>query len=122
MQDRLQRLLVVRIGEDALAQGAAVEPAFRIEHRLAEARDDLRQRGLRGFDQFAGEKAEAQMGAGRKSVAITARLQPRDKTLTDKEIEAVAAEATQDIVARVSGVQVSAEEARGAVKAAMAHG
>ena len=38
------------------------------------------------------------------------------------EIEAVAAEATQDIVARVSGVQVSADEARSAVQAAMANG
>ncbi|QNE30682.1 ATPase [Sphingomonas sp. NBWT7] len=38
------------------------------------------------------------------------------------EIESVAAEAAQDIVTRVSGVQVSADEARGAVQAAMAHG
>lgn len=35
------------------------------------------------FDQFAG------LDGGRKSIAITARLQPRDKTLTDAEIEAV---------------------------------
>jgi phenylalanyl-tRNA synthetase beta chain len=42
------------------------------------------------FDQFTGEKAEAQMGLGKKSVAITVRLQPKDATLTDKDIEAVA--------------------------------
>ena len=35
------------------------------------------------FDQFIG------LEDGRKSIAITARLQPRDKTLTDAEIEAV---------------------------------
>jgi len=35
------------------------------------------------FDQFTG------LDDGRKSIAITARLQPRDKTLTDAEIEAV---------------------------------
>lgn len=35
------------------------------------------------FDQFTG------LEGGRKSIAITARLQPRDKTLTDAEIEAV---------------------------------
>lgn len=35
------------------------------------------------FDQFAG------LEGGRKSIAITARLQPRAKTLTDAEIEAV---------------------------------
>jgi F-type H+-transporting ATPase subunit b len=38
------------------------------------------------------------------------------------EIEAVAAEAAQDIVMRVSGAQVSADEARSAVQAAMANG
>ncbi|NNU79613.1 phenylalanine--tRNA ligase subunit beta [Halovulum dunhuangense] len=42
------------------------------------------------FDVFAGERAEAQMGAGKKSVAIAVRLQPRTGTLTDKEIEAAA--------------------------------
>ncbi len=35
------------------------------------------------FDQFTG------LDGGRKSIAITARLQPRDKTLTDADIEAV---------------------------------
>lgn len=35
------------------------------------------------FDQFTG------LEDGRKSIAITARLQPRDKTLTDADIEAV---------------------------------
>lgn len=38
------------------------------------------------------------------------------------EIESVAAEAAQDIVARVAGIQVSIDEAQGAVKAAIAHG
>ena len=38
------------------------------------------------------------------------------------EIGAVAAEAAQDIVARVSGTQVSPDEARSAVQAAMANG
>ena len=39
--------------------------------------------GVTVFDQFAG------LEGGRKSIAITARLQPRGKTLTDAEIEAV---------------------------------
>jgi phenylalanyl-tRNA synthetase beta chain len=43
------------------------------------------------FDVFAGEKAAAQMGAGKKSMAIAVRLQPTQATLTDKEIEAVSA-------------------------------
>ena len=41
------------------------------------------------FDQFSGAKAEEQMGPGKKSLALTVRLQPTDKTLTDAEIEAV---------------------------------
>ena len=54
------------------------------------------------FDQFIGEKAEAQMGAGRKSLALTVRLQPRDKTLTDAEIDATAARIV-DKVSKATG-------------------
>ena len=43
------------------------------------------------FDVFAGARAEAQMGAGRKSLAIAVRLQPTVATLTEAEIEAVSA-------------------------------
>ena len=68
----------------------------------AQGADKALIESVRVFDQFAGEKAEAQMGAGRKSVAITARLQPRDRTLTDKEIEAVAAKIVEK-VARATG-------------------
>lgn len=39
------------------------------------------------FDQFIGPS----IGEGRKSVAISVRLEPKEKTLTDPEIEAVAA-------------------------------
>ena len=59
---------------------------------------------VRVFDQFTGEKAEAQMGEGKKSVAITARLQPRDKTLTDAEIEAVAAKIVEKVAKATGGV------------------
>jgi phenylalanyl-tRNA synthetase beta chain len=43
------------------------------------------------FDVFEGPKAEAQMGAGRKSLAIAVRMQPVKATLTEAEIEAVSA-------------------------------
>jgi phenylalanyl-tRNA synthetase beta chain len=56
------------------------------------------------FDLFAGEKAEAQMGAGKKSVAITVRLQPKDQTLTDKEIEAVSARIVEKVAKATGGV------------------
>ena len=50
------------------------------------------------FDEFTGAKAEAQMGAGKKSLAITVRLQPTEKTLTEEQIEAV----SNKIIAKVS--------------------
>ncbi|MES2143566.1 MAG: phenylalanine--tRNA ligase subunit beta [Pseudomonadota bacterium] len=57
---------------------------------------------VRVFDQFTGDKAEAQMGAGKKSVALTVRMQPVDKTLTDVEIEAVSAKVI-DKVTKATG-------------------
>ncbi|MEL6792880.1 MAG: phenylalanine--tRNA ligase subunit beta, partial [Pseudomonadota bacterium] len=54
------------------------------------------------FDIFAGDKAEAQMGAGKKSVAFSVRLQPKSGTLTDEEIETVAAKVVA-AVAKASG-------------------
>ncbi len=49
------------------------------------------------FDVFEGKKAEEALGEGKKSLAIEVTLQPRDKTLTDEEIEAVA----KNVVAKV---------------------
>lgn len=58
---------------------------------------------MRVFDQFTGDKAEAQMGAGKKSLAITVRLQPRDKTLTDEEIEAVGTKIVEKVAKATGG-------------------
>ncbi len=54
------------------------------------------------FDEFVGKKAEEQVGAGKKSVAINVRLQPKDRTLTDEEIEAVSSRIVEK-VAKVTG-------------------
>ncbi|QUS35914.1 phenylalanine--tRNA ligase subunit beta [Falsirhodobacter algicola] len=55
------------------------------------------------FDQFTGEKAEAQMGAGKKSIALTVRLQPTERTLTDKDIEAVSAKIVEKVAKATGG-------------------
>ncbi|MBD3786864.1 MAG: phenylalanine--tRNA ligase subunit beta [Sphingomonadales bacterium] len=55
------------------------------------------------FDQFTGAKAEEQMGAGKKSIALSVRLQPKDKTLTDAEIEAVAAKVVDKVTKATGG-------------------
>jgi len=58
---------------------------------------------VRVFDQFTGERAEAQMGAGKKSIALSVRLQPRDKTLTEAEIEAVSARIIDKVTKATGG-------------------
>ena len=56
------------------------------------------------FDVFSGERAEAQMGAGKKSVAIAVRLQPTDRTLSDKEIDAVGQKVIAQVTKATGGV------------------
>jgi phenylalanyl-tRNA synthetase beta chain len=58
---------------------------------------------VRLFDHFAGDKAEAQMGAGRKSIALTVRLQPTSGTLTEAEIEAVSAKIVEKVTKATGG-------------------
>lgn len=55
------------------------------------------------FDIFAGAKAEAQMGAGKKSLAISVRLQPTSATLTEAEIDAVSAKVIAGVVKATGG-------------------
>lgn len=47
--------------------------------------------GITVFDVFDGAAAASQLGEGRKSVAVSVRLQPKDKTFTDEQIEAIGA-------------------------------
>ena len=75
---------------DAGVEGEAVLKAARGADKKLVA-------GASVFDVFAGEKAEAQMGAGRKSLAISVRLQPVEATLTDAQI----GEVSKKIVAAV---------------------
>jgi phenylalanyl-tRNA synthetase beta chain len=58
---------------------------------------------VRVFDQFTGEQAEAQMGAGKKSVAISVRLQPTERTLTETDIEAVSAKIIEKVMKASGG-------------------
>jgi phenylalanyl-tRNA synthetase beta chain len=51
------------------------------------------------FDQFEG----ASLGAGKKSLALEVTLQPTDKTLTDEEIEAVAAKVVAEVKKATGG-------------------
>src|SRR5207244_12402410 len=54
--------------------------------KAAQAADKKLIAGVSVFDLFEGES----LGQGKKSLALEVTLQPREKTLTDQEIEAVA--------------------------------
>ena len=69
----------------------------------AQGADKALIESVRLFDQFTGEKAEAQMGAGKKSIALTVRLQPTATTLTDKEIDAVSAKIIEKVSKATGG-------------------
>ncbi|RYH08195.1 phenylalanine--tRNA ligase subunit beta [Tropicimonas sp. IMCC6043] len=59
---------------------------------------------VRVFDEFHGPKAEAQMGAGKKSLAITVRLQPTERTLKEADIEAVSRKVIEKVTKATGGV------------------
>ena len=52
------------------------------------------------FDLFAG----ASLGAGKKSVAVEVDIQPTDRTLTDADLEALAAKVIANVAAKTGGV------------------
>ena len=52
------------------------------------------------FDVYEGKGIEP----GKKSIAIAVTLQPRDKTMTDEEIDAVAAKIVAEVARRTGGV------------------
>jgi phenylalanyl-tRNA synthetase beta chain len=76
----------------------AMVPAADVLKAARSAHPDLITE-IRVFDVFAGGALEA----GKKSLAINVVLQPRDKTLTDQEIEAVAAEIVSKVEKATGG-------------------
>ncbi len=55
---------------------------------------------VRVFDEFIG----GSLGEGKKSLAITVRLQPSDQTLKDKDIEAVGAKVIEKVAKATGGI------------------
>ena len=55
---------------------------------------------VRVFDEFIG----GALGEGKKSLAISVRMQPRDKTMTEDEIEAVAGKIVEKVGKATGGV------------------
>jgi phenylalanyl-tRNA synthetase beta chain len=70
--------------------------------RAARAADRAMITGCRVFDVYAGKGVPE----GKKSVAITVTLQPVDHTLTDEEIEAVAAKVVAQVKKQAPGAEL----------------
>mgnify|MGYP003338029847 CR=1 FL=1 len=54
---------------------------------------------MHAFDEFIG----GSLGEGKKSLAITVRLQPADATLTEKDIEVASAKIVEKVVKATGG-------------------
>jgi phenylalanyl-tRNA synthetase beta chain len=67
--------------------------------RAAEGADKKLVAGVTVFDLFESDA----LGPGKKSLAIQVTLQPRDKTLTDEEIEAVGKKVVAEVTKATGG-------------------
>ena len=68
--------------------------------RAAQSADRKLITGVSVFDVYEGKG----IAPGQKSIAIAVTIQPRDKTMTDAEIEALAAKIVGDVNKRTGGV------------------
>lgn len=118
-----------QIADDLLAAQAARDQADtqEAEWRQRENADRERARGLiaqakaKAAAENEAKLAQVQAGIDARLAAAEAEIvNARRSALT--EIELVAADATQDIVARLTGQAVAPDVARGAVKEALQHG
>ncbi len=75
----------------AVRAGDLVRAAQSVDRKLITA--------INVFDVYEGEGIEP----GKKSIAIAVTLQPREKTMTDQEIEAVAAKIVAEVAKRTGG-------------------
>jgi phenylalanyl-tRNA synthetase beta chain len=82
----------------AFVVGSEVEAALLVN--AAAGADKALIEDVRVFDEFIG----GSLGEGQKSIALSVRLQPRDRTLTEDEIEAVAAKIVDKVTKASGGV------------------
>ncbi len=72
--------------------------------RAARSADKALIEDVTVFDVFSGPKAEKQLGEGKKSVAVAVRLQPKQATLKDEEIDAIAGKVVAAVEKMTGGV------------------
>ena len=83
----------------AFVRGRGTWPRLTLVNAAAGA-DKALIESVRVFDEFVG----GSLGAGKKSLAITVRMQPVDRTLTEAEIEAVGAKIVEKVGKATGGV------------------
>jgi phenylalanyl-tRNA synthetase beta chain len=71
--------------------------------RAAQSADRKLITGITVFDVYEGQGAQG-IAPGKKSIAIAVTLQPRERTMTDAEIEALAAKIVAEVGKRTGGV------------------
>jgi F-type H+-transporting ATPase subunit b len=118
-----------RIADDLAAAEAARNRADAIEEDYRARMDAGRAEAMKlthGAKEASGRETEARLTAA--DAEIHAKVDSAEAEIRDRvdaalgEIEAVAAEAAQQMVARLSGTEVDRKLAEAAVKEAMAHG
>ncbi|MCH7627935.1 MULTISPECIES: F0F1 ATP synthase subunit B family protein [Novosphingobium] len=109
--------------EAARTAADAEEEAWRVTaaRQRAEAQGVIAQAKLDAAKSTEAALAVASGKIDETLAAAEARIDAA-RTAALGEIESVAAEAAQDIVARLAGISVPAEQAQAAVKGALAHG
>jgi F-type H+-transporting ATPase subunit b len=118
-----------RIAEDLAAAEAARRVADETEEAYRSRMNDSRAEALKVLGAAKQESARATEGRVREAeAAIRDRVEAAEARLRAAseaamaDIENVAAEAAREMVAKLAGVSVSADEAQQAVKAELVHG
>lgn len=118
-----------RVSDDLAAADQAHEQADAIEEEYRNQLNDARaEAGTVTADAKAKASADREERVAAANESIEAKIAAAEESLAEArvaalaKIEGVAIEATQDIVSKVSGGSVSQDEARAAVKKAMANG
>lgn len=109
--------------EAARSEADAIEEAYRqrIDHSRGEAMKltvAAKQQGARDSEQRA---AQADAANQARLAEVEARIRSASEAARD-EIEHLAAQLTQDIVAKVAGLKVGSDEAAAAIRTAVANG
>ena len=106
--------------EAARAAADQAEEGWRVKENAAREAAQKRIADARAQGVAAAEKSLAKSNAENEARMLSAETRILDASIAAmSEIEAVAADAAKDIVARLSGANVTADEAKQAVKAAL---